>query len=372
MRVLIVEDDIFMSELIKTILMAIVPSLKCQVAETLASAFYAVESHHIDLALVDWNLPDGTGLDFVKWLREKGHHTNIVMVTGRSDRDAVISAAKYRILGYISKPFSVEVLHQRLRELLCSMKSSDNIAPDIQAHLRNILETSVQLPSSLDTQQVLELIANKDSLSARQLESNWSSNASLSARLLSVANRSTFKRSGEPVSTLTAAIGQLGVGLSLNLALALSLDMSGVFRDSRLQSAADNFQQIAESVAAEAQRIAHNCGKEPSQFYCAGLLSRAGELSVLKALQMYLDSSQELGDEQINQLVVEWASGYGNRLKQQWQLPSGLRNMIGAVHQLPAVTTSQELIIMRAAALFAAGDSASEEALRLMSRLNLR
>ncbi len=73
-----------------------------------------------DLIILDINLPDGSGYDYLKWVRERentANYTQILVLTANDmEMDEVISLS----LGaddYISKPFSLAVLRARVKNL---------------------------------------------------------------------------------------------------------------------------------------------------------------------------------------------------------------------------------------------------------------
>lgn len=368
MKALILEDDDLIGELLETVVAGLYPGVSVSVAGTLAEAAQHVQIHQFDLFIADWNLPDGSGLDLVKQIRGSDREVPIVMVSGRSDRESVLNAAHYGIDGYITKPFDVKLLHERLGKLLkVELGEAQNLAELLKASL----ETVIQLPSDVDPAGIVDLISRQDDLSPAQLAERWREEVSLTARLLDVANSSSFRRSGKPVETLRDAIGSLGVPLALNQALALSLDVSNKLQHESLRELARKHHETALQVAKEAQRLAIRLKKQPVLFQKAGLLSRLGELAVLKVLNQYAASGVSLETTEAERVLNEWAQSYGNRLKVQWHLPMGLRDLIGAVHFLPNDNTREDKLIMRAAGMMTAGQQNSEECRRLLRRIGM-
>ncbi|MBL9147296.1 MAG: response regulator [Phycisphaerae bacterium] len=70
------------------------------------------------LVLVDWNMPVMDGLAFVKNVRERGMTMPIIMVTTEGEKTKVITAIKAGVNNYVIKPFTPEVLAQRVEETL--------------------------------------------------------------------------------------------------------------------------------------------------------------------------------------------------------------------------------------------------------------
>ncbi|MEL7483448.1 MAG: response regulator [Planctomycetota bacterium] len=69
-----------------------------------------------DLLLVDWNMPNMDGLTFVKRYRQADKATPIIMVTTESEKSRVIEAIKAGVNNYVVKPFTPDVLSQRISE----------------------------------------------------------------------------------------------------------------------------------------------------------------------------------------------------------------------------------------------------------------
>lgn len=72
----------------------------------------------VDLIIVDSVMPIMRGLDFVRTLRQTDTATRIIMVTSESDRASVVEAIKAGVDEYLPKPFTPDLLAQRVRETL--------------------------------------------------------------------------------------------------------------------------------------------------------------------------------------------------------------------------------------------------------------
>jgi len=71
-----------------------------------------------DLLLVDWNMPNMDGLTFVKAFRQKNKTTPIIMVTTETERSRVMDAIKAGVNNFVVKPFTPDLLSQRINETL--------------------------------------------------------------------------------------------------------------------------------------------------------------------------------------------------------------------------------------------------------------
>ena len=76
----------------------------------------------VDFVITDWNMPNMSGLDFVKALRARadGGKVPILMVTTRSVREDIVQAAQAGVNNYIVKPFTPQVLKEKIDSVLGS------------------------------------------------------------------------------------------------------------------------------------------------------------------------------------------------------------------------------------------------------------
>ncbi len=130
--ILIVEDD-------RTILMGLAYSLQqegyavlqCVTAE---EARAAITQGQFDLALLDINLPDGSGYDLCRLIR-KSSATPVVFLTAYDDEVNAVMGLDMGADDYITKPFRVLELMSRLRSILRRVGGQDSAE---QLHLGNI------------------------------------------------------------------------------------------------------------------------------------------------------------------------------------------------------------------------------------------
>lgn len=371
MSILILEDDVLVAQLLETIVNGLYPRHTVVNVATVSEAMAAWAPGTFELVICDWNLPDGSGLQFIKHVRERDARVLIVLETGRADRQSVLTAAHYRVNCFISKPFSVEYVHQKLA-LLLPPESVDAVElPDIAFLMKEAIDKGIQLPAAISTAEVIELQGREQSLLTSQLVERWRNETGLVARLLDVANSSSYKRSGTAVKTLGEAVQTLGIRASLDQALGLSLHLGGVLKDPRFKVKATEYAGLAERTAGQAQVMAQKLKVDARLCFTAGLLSRIGELAVLNVLQQFVHAGGEVADAELEQHLKTWSAPLGNTLKVQWKLPLDLRTLVGAVHYVPADSVKQVTLMMRAAALVANGQSRSQDCQKLLRRAGL-
>jgi two-component system chemotaxis response regulator CheY len=74
------------------------------------------EAGALDLALVDWNMPEMNGIELVRALRaDRGFDSmRVMMVTTESERQQVETALEAGADEYVMKPFTTDVLREKL------------------------------------------------------------------------------------------------------------------------------------------------------------------------------------------------------------------------------------------------------------------
>ena len=77
-----------------------------------------------DLCLVDRNMPVMDGLSFVKAVRADGAKTPLIMVTTESEKARVIEAIKAGVNNYVVKPFTPDLLSERITETIEKCKAT--------------------------------------------------------------------------------------------------------------------------------------------------------------------------------------------------------------------------------------------------------
>lgn len=77
-----------------------------------------------DLALVDWNMPNMNGLEFVINVRQTNKSMMIMMVTTEAEKQRVIDAVKAGANNYVIKPFTAETLLEKVRQTLSKAKAA--------------------------------------------------------------------------------------------------------------------------------------------------------------------------------------------------------------------------------------------------------
>ncbi|MBT5934369.1 response regulator transcription factor [Sulfurimonas sp.] len=116
MNLLLVEDDELLAGHIAKLLSK--EKYKCDVASNSAQARELYDNNSYQLILMDWNLPDGTGLDLIKEIREYNDNVSVLMLSGRESVDERVQALDVGADDYLCKPYSNIELLARIRAIL--------------------------------------------------------------------------------------------------------------------------------------------------------------------------------------------------------------------------------------------------------------
>jgi DNA-binding NtrC family response regulator len=87
-------------------------------AENLKQARAALAAEHFDAILLDLNLPDGSGLDWIEEIRREHEAIAIIVITGTSDIPTAVRAMKYGADNFLPKPINMEDLKVSLEKSL--------------------------------------------------------------------------------------------------------------------------------------------------------------------------------------------------------------------------------------------------------------
>jgi two-component system chemotaxis response regulator CheY len=120
MKILVVDDSSTMRRIIQNTLSRLGYKDVIQAADGI-EAWDALQSNpDIEVVITDWNMPNMNGLELVKKIRaeEKYKSLPIIMVTTEGGKKEVITALKAGVNNYIVKPFTPQVLKEKLERVL--------------------------------------------------------------------------------------------------------------------------------------------------------------------------------------------------------------------------------------------------------------
>ncbi len=115
-NILIVEDDMDIQEMLKFSLSPEGYSLES--AFSVKDGWEIIEKKAIDLVLLDWMLPDNSGIDLLHRIRKYHSMLPVIMLTAKAEEEDRILGLDVGADDYITKPFSVRELKSRIQAVL--------------------------------------------------------------------------------------------------------------------------------------------------------------------------------------------------------------------------------------------------------------
>ena len=123
--VLLIDDEPDILELLEITLARM--KIDTRTAHSVSEAKHWLEKEHFDLCLTDMRLPDGTGLELVKYVQQQHPQLPIAMITAYGSMDTAINALKAGAFDFLTKPVDLP----RLRELVQSaLRAVPKKSPD--------------------------------------------------------------------------------------------------------------------------------------------------------------------------------------------------------------------------------------------------
>lgn len=127
--ILILEDE---KNLAETLLQYLKDrGFHCLLASSIAQARAIYNELKPSILLVDIGLPDGSGLDFAKEIRQKSKNIVILFLSALNDPEIRLKGLEIGALDYITKPFQLKELHLRLDRILSYQESIQDIPDDL-------------------------------------------------------------------------------------------------------------------------------------------------------------------------------------------------------------------------------------------------
>jgi two-component system, OmpR family, phosphate regulon response regulator PhoB len=124
-RILLVEDDRSVDKVVE-VLMGLAGH-EVLVATDAGRGEAAIREGGYDLAILDMNLPGGSGLQLLSVLRrELKRDVPVIMLSGQKQEDSIVRALEWGANDYVTKPFSPRELVARVNRW---MKASGDVAP---------------------------------------------------------------------------------------------------------------------------------------------------------------------------------------------------------------------------------------------------
>lgn len=136
MKIAMIEDDNTISFAVQTFLKRY--DMETEVFGNL-TVTEKIDFNEFDLLILDVNFPDGSGFDYLKWLREFSN-IPVIMLTVKNTDENILKGFEFGADEYITKPFSLPILKARIDNIFRrkNTKSRDIVFGDLNLNLKSM------------------------------------------------------------------------------------------------------------------------------------------------------------------------------------------------------------------------------------------
>ena len=113
---LIIDDEVDLCRLMQMTLKKM--GIESKVAYDYATGISHLQTYNFDFCLTDLKLPDGTGLDIVKFISKNYAKTPVAVITAHGSMDLAIEALKLGAFDFVNKPLELSRLRQLVENAL--------------------------------------------------------------------------------------------------------------------------------------------------------------------------------------------------------------------------------------------------------------
>ena len=115
-NVLVVDDDVAVCRILNRMLSD--EQYQVQISQSVADALEAIEQKLFDVYVLDYKLPDGTGLDIADRIRSKGSKAPIILISGYDPSAVALRVEELHIFDIVEKPFSRAMICDAVRKAI--------------------------------------------------------------------------------------------------------------------------------------------------------------------------------------------------------------------------------------------------------------
>ena len=155
-KILVVDDELDIREGLELLLTS--EGFDVDLAQNGTEGLHQMEAHGYDLVLLDLMMPDISGMEVLKQVRERDHETPIFMITAYGSVEAAVNALKLWANDYFSKPWDNEKLLIEIQRMIATRRlESENI------NLKRALKQRYSFPNIIGKSErmvrMLDLVA---------------------------------------------------------------------------------------------------------------------------------------------------------------------------------------------------------------------
>ena len=176
---------------------------------------YLATSNSYDIIILDWMLPNKSGIEILSSIREKNITTPVIMLTARSEVDDKIQGLDYGADDYMSKPFSFKELLARAKALYrrsISMASNSIKIKDITINIdaKTITKENEELILAQKEYELLLFLAkNKNKIVSNSMieEQLWNNEEYINSNVIQVTIYNLRKKLGKEFIKSSRGLG---------------------------------------------------------------------------------------------------------------------------------------------------------------------
>jgi HD-like signal output (HDOD) protein len=187
----------------------------------------------------------------------------------------------------------------------------------------------IDLPSFPEIATQVRKVLSDPKSSIDQVVRVVGSEPALAARLMRVANSSSFNRSGKQITDLRTSINRIGYTMVRSAAMAFS--MSQMRRGAKLEKLQARLNELwnqSTKVAAFAYVIARTCSKvNPDEALLAGMMHGIGKLYIMTRAAQHPELFVD--NETLDEIIASWHASIGKVILENWEFSDAMAAAVG-------------------------------------------
>lgn len=182
MKILIIEDELPLLNSLKSFLME--ERFTVETATNFSAALDKIAAYIYDCVLLDINLPDGSGLEILKQLKDASSPSNVIIISARNSTDDKIQGLDLGADDYLTKPFHLAELLARIKAVVRrknfngqNVLAYKSLSIDINERMAYVNQTPLTL-SRKEFDILLFFVSNPERLVTKEVlaENVWGDN----------------------------------------------------------------------------------------------------------------------------------------------------------------------------------------------------
>lgn len=120
MKILVVDDSSTMRRILKNSLNKLGYANILEAGDGLEAQIVLNANKDLNLAFVDWNMPNMNGFELLQNIKKSAEfkHLPVVMVAMEAEKSNIVSAIKAGAINYLIKPFTPEIIAEKIKTVL--------------------------------------------------------------------------------------------------------------------------------------------------------------------------------------------------------------------------------------------------------------